>query len=1156
MRPIRLKLAGLQSYREAQEIDFTALCETGFFGIFGPTGSGKSTLLDAITLALYGKVERAVNGTQGIMNHSEDTLFVAFTFELTSAGGPERYRVERRFKRTGDVSVSNTISRFIEITPDGEQVKADKLAEVTRAVEEKIGLKMDDFTRAVVLPQGKFAEFLSLKGSERRQMLQRLFHLEQYGDLLGQKLSCRVKDTDSLLAQLSAEQQGLGSASEQDLKEAIERVKVAADEAAQRRSHLLAAETNAQQLGKLRELSRELLQRELALTKLHLRGEAIAALAEQLALAACAERLRPALSAWQGAQRLAAERSQRAAEAQTAAAQLRAAAKQTAAAAAEAQEARSAQEPALRVRLDQLAQAKALQAEYNTLQAEWAQLQNRVEHASIRRSEIAAQKLKEEALLAKGEQLRAELQQQLAGTEVKAADRLALQTASLLKDKSAQVRLRVAKIAASEQELTDRIARTQAEIKQRTEQEHIFTTQIQQARNQSVILLEGLNEAEHSCKSYILELEQYDAELKARGQSQINELSAVKLATGLVQGDPCPVCGSEHHPHLAKRVIEDTPSEHIHEDIAALLIELRERRYVIQREQDNAKRIVELSEHEQMSSQIHSTEDSFRQVAAANSLTDPQVSSLNPAEQSRPFRTSDPDTVVKIRTSTELDHVHLQRWQAEMEALYSEVKKVQTDRREQSARLTSLQSQQELMQQQQEGLRTQLQELQQEHIQLQQQWERECAGFDEARVDELQQDILAKDNLADELKARLIRSGPFIDEKQQLLKRLEQESAELDKDWIQQTTQMQGKTDLLQEKKLRLQAWIGDASVDVLIGQAEEHVQILLREEEKFKEHHVQQEQASQDATSVELVAQHAAQSAADQETELRKVWNQSLLDSPFTDESSVTKALLEPTKASSMESEVQEHREQERELTVSIRDLTEKLEGQQVSEEQWIESTQALQTAKAADELSVQAKARAERDVEDVEQRHSRWKVLEEARLVQEHEAALLSKLQSALRGNAFVEYMAEEQLIHVSQAASQRLRDLTKQRYSLETDSGGGFVICDDANGGVKRPVSSLSGGETFLTSLALALALSAQIQLRGQYPLQFFFLDEGFGTLDPELLDTVITSLEQLHHDHLAVGVISHVAELRARLPRKLVVIPAEHAGAGSRIQMEHL
>ena len=119
MKPILLKLSGLQSYREPQEIDFETLCETGLFGIFGPTGSGKSTLLDAITLAMYGKVERAVNGTQGIMNHSEDSLSVSFTFELSSVAGLERYRVERRFKRVNELSISNTVSRFIQVTPMG-----------------------------------------------------------------------------------------------------------------------------------------------------------------------------------------------------------------------------------------------------------------------------------------------------------------------------------------------------------------------------------------------------------------------------------------------------------------------------------------------------------------------------------------------------------------------------------------------------------------------------------------------------------------------------------------------------------------------------------------------------------------------------------------------------------------------------------------------------------------------------------------------------------------------------------------------------------------------------------------------------------------------------------------------------------------------------
>jgi exonuclease SbcC len=114
--------------------------------------------------------------------------------------------------------------------------------------------------------------------------------------------------------------------------------------------------------------------------------------------------------------------------------------------------------------------------------------------------------------------------------------------------------------------------------------------------------------------------------------------------------------------------------------------------------------------------------------------------------------------------------------------------------------------------------------------------------------------------------------------------------------------------------------------------------------------------------------------------------------------------------------------------------------------------------------------------------------------------------------------------------------------------------FIICDNGNGGLTRPVSSLSGGETFLVSLSLALALSNKIQLNGKNPLEFFFLDEGFGTLDPQLLEVVMDSLEKLQKESLTIGVISHVPELRNRISRRLIVTPAGLNGEGSKVKIE--
>ncbi|WP_036715765.1 AAA family ATPase, partial [Paenibacillus darwinianus] len=315
MKPIRLSLSGLQSYRELQTVDFDALCEAGVFGIFGPTGSGKSSILDAVTLALYGKVERAANGTQGIMNQSEKMLSVAFTFELSGPGEANRFRVERQFKRGGDVSVSSGVCRFIEMTPQGEAVLADKLADVNRCVEERIGLTMQDFTRAVVLPQGKFAEFLSLTGKERRQMLQRLFSLERFGDGLTSRLSHRVKASEGALAETAAEQQGLGDASQASLEAAASAQLEAAALAAKAREALAAAEAEYGELRQVRELLRERDAKAALLDAREADSPRIDAQERELRRLDAAERLQPALEAFDAAEREVAAASARSEEA-------------------------------------------------------------------------------------------------------------------------------------------------------------------------------------------------------------------------------------------------------------------------------------------------------------------------------------------------------------------------------------------------------------------------------------------------------------------------------------------------------------------------------------------------------------------------------------------------------------------------------------------------------------------------------------------------------------------------------------------------------------------------------------------------------------------------------------------------------------------------
>ncbi len=151
--------------------------------------------------------------------------------------------------------------------------------------------------------------------------------------------------------------------------------------------------------------------------------------------------------------------------------------------------------------------------------------------------------------------------------------------------------------------------------------------------------------------------------------------------------------------------------------------------------------------------------------------------------------------------------------------------------------------------------------------------------------------------------------------------------------------------------------------------------------------------------------------------------------------------------------------------------------------------------------------------------------------------ETATAERLKKLLEANKFMEFIAEEYLQNVAQNAGARLLSLTSGKYFLRYD--GGFAVGDNLNGGVLRGVHTLSGGEVFLVSLSLALALSAEICARSSRPMEFFFLDEGFGTLDSSLVDTVMDSLEKLRSEHFSIGIISHVEELKHRVEKKISV-----------------
>jgi exonuclease SbcC len=129
-----------------------------------------------------------------------------------------------------------------------------------------------------------------------------------------------------------------------------------------------------------------------------------------------------------------------------------------------------------------------------------------------------------------------------------------------------------------------------------------------------------------------------------------------------------------------------------------------------------------------------------------------------------------------------------------------------------------------------------------------------------------------------------------------------------------------------------------------------------------------------------------------------------------------------------------------------------------------------------------------------------------------------------------------------HLTFSASETLLALSRGQFSLALADNEDFEVIDHTNADARRHIRTLSGGETFLASLALALALAdsiAMVAAGSTARLDAIFLDEGFGTLDPETLDVVATAIEELSAGGRMVGLVTHVSELAARMPVRFEV-----------------
>jgi DNA repair protein SbcC/Rad50 len=177
MIPISLSIQGYYSYQKKQIIDFTKLTKAGVFGIFGATGSGKSAIVEAIVYALYGETERINNRedrSYNMMNLQSNELeieFICFSdYTKTS------YKIQVKASRSKQFDKVSKLERTCyKLIDSNWKPISDSIIE-----QEVTGLSYDNFRRTVIIPQGKFMDFIQLTPTERTQMLKELFDLHKF----------------------------------------------------------------------------------------------------------------------------------------------------------------------------------------------------------------------------------------------------------------------------------------------------------------------------------------------------------------------------------------------------------------------------------------------------------------------------------------------------------------------------------------------------------------------------------------------------------------------------------------------------------------------------------------------------------------------------------------------------------------------------------------------------------------------------------------------------------------------------------------------------------------------------------------------------------------------------------------------------------------
>lgn len=1158
MKPLKLKMGAFGSYADETTLDFAELGGNGLYLITGETGSGKTTIFDAISYALFGKASGNARNSYKMLRSDYAEGRTKTFVELDFLSGGESYRIRREIiphfaRKTEEVSYTDNVSLTL---PDGTVL--DRSREVDAKVLEVVGLDRDQFAQIVMIAQNDFLRFLQSGTEERVKILRRIFNtgkLKSFQE--GLKIRARDKEAEHKAIIRDFEKYGVDHNNarqqfvqwEQEIAADIEAVR-SADEKIQEIDK--AKEDSAAMIAmakSLWDIFENLVLQRAALEEHTAKADEMGALAQQkergeIALRKVkllADKYTEAEAAHKGAQD----------DLETAK--------------SDVEKAVLALQQANEV-IAELPPLKEAQDAFDALKQEWQETSNRLEELTALDGNAKAIAEKQASL--------DEAKAELAETETFLENLPSIDSSKEALDKLTRALEqgddKLQALTALQEEHQSILDKQQELFERQEEFEALLETikglpPLDEAKQQFEQLSSDTEKA--SEKLGLLTALQSDRLAIAEKQEQLAEEQAELLrlkstyecakdkydtlheqfilgqagilAATLHEGEPCPVCGSSHHPAPAQVPREEISGDKLKElsdesDTAKVAVDHQSAQCG-----DLGSRIALLTQQFNTALALHIPGGSYENAVKLFAKEIPAAKAS--AEALAEKKTADKLSLDNLIAQTDTTAKQQEELSPTCAALRSQVSTMKDKFLKDvtaflpgvpweglEAGLPDLLYNTQTAVKEMEGKKladdvafAKLKEDREQLDRKQQEWNDACLELTTAVT------TLTKRFLQDLAKhiPDVSRDKAYAD-LSALLPEIQDKTAEL-------TTKKDADEATLTELKSQWKtAEQNQAHCNTELAKANTRID----EREKY------------------------AQSCLSQREEAQALFTSALSANGFADEVSYASAVIPEETLAEMAQQLADYNESSRRIRQDIdrleKDTTDKekpdLEKLTGDFETLKSTSETLHAERDEAKLRLGEKQRILKELQKSSEMLARI----------EREYAAVKTLSDTANGKLdFETYAQMAYFERVLRAANLRLKVMSQNRYILlrKEESGDGRkrmgleIEVADSYTGKSRSANSLSGGESFMASLSLALGLSDVVQQSaGGVHLDAMFIDEGFGSLDGDVLELSVRTLSDMANGNRTIGIISHVAELRERI-EKQVHVEKTHRGSKIRLVM---